>query len=878
MSADAMPVLARYLEMKRAHPDCLLFFRLGDFYELFFEDAERAAAALDITLTKRGKHEGVDVPMAGVPVHAADGYLARLIRQGFRVAVADQIEDPETARRRGNKGPLRRAVTRVVTPGTLTEDQLLDSRRHNHLAALAEVGGALALARVEVSTGDFAVGTVTVEGLAAALAALDPSELLLPDRLADRDDLGPALADWRARATPLPAVRFDSNAGRLRLEALHGVATLDGLGVFGRADHAAAGALIDYLDLTQQGRLPRLAPLRALAADATMRIDPATRRNLELTRTLAGERQGSLLAAVDLTVTGAGARTLAEWLANPLTDPAAIAERQDALAALVDRSGLRGELRDALRAMPDLERPLARLAVGRGGPRDLAALRDGLIQARAVALTLDQGLAAALAPIPMLDRLPAALREPGDLAEQLRAALADALPVLAREGGFIRPGHAPALDHQRELRDESRRLIADLQARYVAETGIASLKIRHNNLLGFFVEVPAAQTAKLGAGFRHRQTMAGAGRFGTDDLASLEQDVTRAADRALAMELDLFQALTDAVLAAAGAIANAARAAALVDVAAALAELAADRRWSRPTVDGSRMFRVVGGRHPVVEAALPEGPTAFVANDCELADGGRLWLLTGPNMAGKSTFLRQNALIAILAQAGAFVPATEAHVGVVDRLFSRVGAADDLARGRSTFMVEMVETAAILNQAGPNALVVLDEIGRGTATYDGLSIAWATVEHLHDRIGCRALFATHYHELTRLAGKLPHLACHTMTVREWRGEVRFLHRVAPGAADRSYGIHVARLAGLPRPVLARAEAVLRQLEAGGSARRAAVLDDLPLFEARAEPAPVPLAPSAVEEALAEADPDALTPRAALDLVYRLRALLASGKT
>lgn len=863
--------MAQYLELKRAYPDCLLFYRMGDFYELFFEDAGRAAAALDIQLTKRGKHLGEDIPMCGVPVHAAEAYLARLIRQGFRVAVCEQMEDPAEARKRGSKSPVRRAVVRIVTPGTLTEENLLDARRHNYLATLADAGGMLALAWFDLSTGDFAAQEIAPVTLGAALARIAPGELLLPERILNRPDLFEILDDHKADLTPLPNSRFDSENGRKRLEALYGVRDLAGFGAFGRAEVAAAGALVDYVALTQQGKLPDFAPLRRVGAGDVMEIDAATRRNLELTETLTGERTGSLLAAIDRTETGPGARLLAEHLAAPLTDSALIEARLDAVAFLVTAERLRQNLRETLRSCADMARAMARLGVGRGGPRDLAALRDTLSQTailRAMLREADFG-----APPPLIAAIERDLGEHPVFVDRLTRALATELPFLARDGGFIAPAYMVELDELRQLRDESRRLVAGLQARYAAETGVANLKIRHNNVLGYHIDVTPAQAAKLGQGFIHRQTLASSMRFATVELAELESKIASAAEKALALELKLFDDLVAEARIHAPEIARAAAALAALDVAASLAELAVAERYCRPRIDDSLSFAIRQGRHPVVEAALQRAAgQSFVANDCDLQDPQRLWLLTGPNMAGKSTFLRQNALIAILAQMGSFVPAASAHLGVVDRLFSRVGAADDLARGRSTFMVEMVETASILNQAGSRSLVILDEIGRGTATYDGLSIAWATVEHLHDVNRCRALFATHYHELTALAAKLDHLACHTMRVKEWQGEVVFLHEIAPGAADRSYGIHVAKLAGLPPAVIARAEAVLATLEKGepGSALTR-LAEDLPLFAAT-RPQAAPVAPSALEVLLAELRPDELTPREALDLLYKIKAV------
>ena len=876
-------MMAQYLEIKQAHPDCLLFYRMGDFYELFFEDAVEAAAALDITLTKRGQHEGEEIPMCGVPVHAHEAYLSRLIRKGFRVAVCEQMEDPAEARKRGYKAVVKRDVVRIVTPGTLTEDQLLDSRSNNYLAALVDVAGDLGLAWLDVSTGDFLVEPVEVERLAAALGRVEPSELLLPDRLLGRPDPATALAEWKERLVPLPAARFDSENARRRLETLFQVGTMAAFGDFGRAELAAAGALVDYLELTQKGRLPRLSPPRRVGAGGKsriMEIDAATRRNLELVRALDGGRRGSLLACIDRSVTGAGARLLAARLAAPLVDPEALDERLDAVAYLVQEANLRADLRAGLKASPDMERALSRLSLGRGGPRDLAAIRDGLNAAAGLhrALTDER-----FAPCPpALRNATAQLVGHDALLPELERALAEELPVAARDGGFVAGGYDPDLDELKGLRDESRQLIAALQAKYVDETGIASLKVKHNNVLGYFVEVSASNLAKMPSGadssFIHRQTLASATRYVTVELSELEKKIVSAADKALALELEIFGRLCNQILTNAEAVAATARALAEVDVAAALAELAAAEEWTRPQVEDSARFEIEGGRHPVVEAALKaEQAGPFVANDCSLTGDQRLWLITGPNMAGKSTFLRQNALIALLAQIGSFVPASKAVIGTVDRLFSRVGAADDLARGRSTFMVEMVETAAILNQAGPRALVILDEIGRGTATFDGLSIAWACVEHLHEVNRSRALFATHYHELTRLSATLSSLTCHAMRVKEWQGDVIFLHEVGPGAADRSYGIHVARLAGLPAAAVARAEAVLEKLEQGEQAGALSRLaDDLPLFSAAAAKAQAgqgPAEPSAVEERLAEIVPDELSPREALDLLYELRDLL-----
>ncbi|MFT3975104.1 MAG: DNA mismatch repair protein MutS [Amaricoccus sp.] len=875
-------MMAQYLEQKAQNPDALLFYRMGDFYEMFFADAEAASAALDIALTKRGQHLGQDIPMCGVPVHAAEGYLLQLIRKGFRVAVCEQMEDPAEARKRGSKSVVRREVVRLVTPGTLTEESLLEARRHNYLAAFAEVRGEGAFAWVDVSTGDLSVAPCPRVTLGPMLARLAPREVLVSE--AQEAELREMIAEAGAVATPMARASFESTGGEVRVKAVFKVGSLDGFGAFERAELAALGAIVDYLELTQRGRLPLLRPPVRESAGGLVQIDAATRRNLELTRSMAGGREGSLLGVIDRTVTGGGARLLEARLTGPSTDVGLIRARQAAVAQMVEDRALARDVRELLRPVPDLERALSRLALDRGGPRDLAAVRDALAQAERLRSVLPDDLP------PVLAAARAALGGHAALGGLLAAALVAEPPLLLRDGGFVAAGHDADLDETRRLRDEGRGVIGELQAEYVRRSGVGALKIKHNNVLGYFIETPAAHAERMLAPplaelFVHRQTMAGAIRFTTLALAEIETKILNAGGHALEIEKRIFEGLRQAVLAAAGPIGATAKALAEIDLAAGLADLAVAGDWVRPEVREDRAFRIVGGRHPVVEAALRRAGQSFVANDCSLgadglgADGAAarpVWLLTGPNMAGKSTFLRQNALIALLAQTGAFVPASEVEVGVVDQIFSRVGAADDLARGRSTFMVEMVETAAILNQAGPRALVILDEIGRGTATYDGLSIAWAVLEHLHDVNRCRALFATHYHELTALAAKLPGLRNATVAVREWQGEVVFLHEVIEGAADRSYGVQVAKLAGLPAAVVERARVVLEALETGERERGGkakALIDDLPLFAAASRPPAVATAPSAVEARLREVRPDELTPRAALDLVYALAGLL-----
>ncbi len=878
----ATPSMAQYLEIKAVNPDSLLFYRMGDFYELFFADAEIASRALGIVLTKRGRHGGEDIPMCGVPVVRADDYLQRLIGLGHRVAVCEQLEDPAEARKRGSKAVVRRDVVRLVTPGTVTEENLLDPSRASWLVTVArrrlpDDSWMYGLAAVDISTGRFTVTDTTEAGLPVELARLEPREIVLPEALHQDAALKPLWRDARAALTPLAREGFDPASAERRLKEHFGVATLDAFGQFSRSELAAAAMALAYVARTQLAARAPLLPPRRETTEAVMRIDAATRANLELTRTLSGERQGSLIQTIDRTLTPGGARLLGERLAAPLMDVEAIAARHDSVALFLAEPLLHERLRSELLRVPDIERAFGRLSLDRGGPRDLQALAAGLDAAARIAERL-----ADLRDLPS-EMAEAARRLAGvdrALATGLTAALADEVPLLARDGGFIREGHSADLDELRELQGDSRRIIAVLQGRYAAEIGVRTLRIKHNNVLGYFIEVAQAAGESLmqepwRGTFIHRQTMAGAMRFSTVELGELQDKIASAADRALRLELALFAALRGGVLAAGDGIHQVAAALALLDVSVALAELAANEGWSRPLIDASDALVITGGRHPVVEAALKASGQPFVANDCDLTaeGGGRITLLTGPNMAGKSTFLRQTALIVILAQMGGYVPAAAARIGLVDRLFSRVGAADDLARGRSTFMVEMVETAAILNQAGPRALVILDEIGRGTATFDGLSIAWSAIEHLHEVNRCRALFATHFHELTALAEKWPRISNATVRVTEWNGDVVFLHEVVPGAADRSYGIQVAKLAGLPPAVVERARLLLAELEKTEREKPVAtIVDDLPLFAApiRQATPTQPARPDPVREVLSGIDPDELTPKQALEALYALK--------
>jgi DNA mismatch repair protein MutS len=858
-SSGPTPMMAQYFALKAEASDCLLFYRMGDFFELFFDDAVAASGVLDIALTARGEHLGKPIPMCGVPVHAMEAYLARLIRAGHRVAIAEQTESPAAARARGGKSIVSRGIVRVVTAGTLTEETLLEARAANWLLALARSGDMIGYAAADISTGRFELGECDSAALDAELARLAASEVVH----GEGTDL-PGLARPRADFTAIE--------GETRLKKLFGVMTLDGFGGFSKVELAAVGGLIAYLDHAGKGALPFLEPPAKRRACDHMAIDAATRESLELVRTSAGARAGSLLDAVDRTVTGAGARMLAGDIAAPLMDSALINARLDLVDWFISHQSERESFRATLRALPDFARALGRIAAGRGGPRDLAQLRDGLNQA----WLLRERLGRIDDTPPLLVTLLPALEGHGALIDLLVRALVHSPPIDAAGGGFIAEGYDAALDELRVMSGDGKRAMAMLESRYRDQTGIAALKIKHNNVLGYHIEVSAKNGDALMApdsGFTHRQTLAGVVRFNAPELHELAVKVTQAGSHAIAAEAAHLEELVGEALVRSREIAATADALARLDVSAGLAERAVEGGWCRPRFAQEPCFDVEGGRHPVVEAALGRSGSRFVANDCALSPTSRLWLVTGPNMGGKSTFLRQNALIAVLAQSGSYVPAARARLGLVDRLFSRVGASDNLARGRSTFMVEMVETAAILAQATRQSFIILDEVGRGTSTYDGLAIAWAVVEAVHEVNQCRCLFATHYHELTRLAEKLPALSLHNVRAREYKGDLVLLHEVASGPADRSYGIAVARLAGLPPAVLARAKAVLGKLEAGRDATGglAAGLDDLPLFAASAKEAEADR--DALRDALGALDIDGLAPRDALEQLYALKKLL-----
>lgn len=859
------PTMQQFLAIKARHADCMLFYRMGDFYELFFEDAVQAAKILDIALTKRGKHNGEDIPMCGVPVHSHEYYLEKLIRAGVRIAICEQLEDPSEAKKRGYKAIIQRDVVRIVTPGTITEESLLDARQANYLAALVKSSvNDYVIAWLDISTGEFNVASANKQTVSMQLSRINARELLISEGLTAADEI----KDFRPIFAPLADNLFDSRRGERILKETYNLASLEIFGEFSSQEFSACGALLDYIKLTQKEKLPRLDAPRREITGGHLLIDAASQRNLEIMQTLAGKRKGSLFSVVDETITSAGARLLCIQLSAPLTDIKKINERLDNVQLFTEKNDLRNTVRAYLKECPDIERALSRLCLNRGGPRDALVIAAGLGAAQSVRVALET--ISREIPENMYEMLPV-LGGHETLCENIKGILKPDCPLLARDGNFVKHGYSAALDELRNLRDESQKLILALQQSYIEMTGISTLKIRFNNMLGYFVEITQAHQNKITNDFIHRQTLANNLRYSTVELSGLERKISEAAANALKLEQEIFAKLLDMILEFNARIVATARELAQIDVSTSLAHLAISNNYIRPQLENSLAFDIKGGRHPVVEASLKDGNISFIGNSCNLEDAQRLWLLTGPNMAGKSTFLRQNALIAILAQAGSFVPAESVKIGVVDRLFSRVGAADDLARGHSTFMVEMVETATILHQATSRSLVILDEIGRGTATFDGLSIAWAVVEHLHNSIKCRGLFATHYHELTELTSSLNSLSCHNMKVKEWKGELIFLHEVASGAADRSYGIHVARLAGLPATVLTRAADILHQLEKE-QRNTPRLADSLPLFSYE-QPRQIPQHISELVQEMDDISPDNLSPREALDLLYKLKSKL-----
>ena len=846
-------MMQQYLKIKGEHPSVLVFYRMGDFYELFYDDARRAAKLLDITLTTRGQSGGEPVVMAGVPVATLDTYLARLVRQGLSVAICEQVGEVGKG-----KGPVERAVVRIVTPGTVTEDSLLEARRDTLVAALATRGATHGLAWLDLASGRFAVTLLPDDlSLAAELERLAPAELLIAEG---------ARPPPRGSATPRAPWHFEAATAERLLTRQFGVADLAGfgLGVGHEPAISAAGALLQYVQETQRTALEHVFALALERREDALLIDAATRRNLELTTSLAGRSEGTLIHVLDQTQTAMGARELRRWLARPLQDDATVRARQAAVAALIDAHGA---VRDALRPVPDLERVLARVALGSARPRDLVQLRTALGALPALAATIED------IDTPLISTARAALGDHRELHDTLTRAIADAPPLNVRDGGVIRDGHDAELDELRALGSNTEAFLADLELAERERTGLSSLRIAYNRVSGFYIELNRSQADNVPAHYVRRQTVKNAERFLTPELKAFEDRVLGARDRALLREKVLFEQLVQLARADLAALQASARAVATIDVLANLAERARELKWVQPELTDERCLRIVGGRHPVVEATID---TPFVPNDVLLDGQTAMLVITGPNMGGKSTYMRQTALIVILARIGSFVPADSATIGPIDRIHTRIGAGDDLAGGRSTFMVEMSETALILNTATDRSLVLMDEIGRGTSTFDGLSLAWAAARHMAGVVRAFTLFATHYFELTSIAEEIPGVANVHLDATEHGEELVFLHAVRPGPASQSYGLQVARLAGVPRPVLTAARRYLADLESRSlAARQAGPQAQLALGAPAPDPVLLPPALGAVIEALEELDPDALSPRAAQDALYRLKGLLST---
>jgi DNA mismatch repair protein MutS len=847
------PVMQQYLAIKAEHPDTLLFYRMGDFYELFFDDARRASELLDITLTARGKSGDHPIPMAGVPVHAIDGYLARLVRQGESAAICEQIGDPAAS-----KGPVERKVVRVVTPGTLTEEALLDDRRDNLLVALCGRAENFGIAALDLSSGRFTLLEVAGrDALKSELARLDPAELLLPD-----DDDPPVTGVVGAALRRLPPWHFDPAAARRALCAQFGTRDLAGFGCEEQElAVGAAGSLLQYVRETQRAALPHLRGLALERHDDTLVLDAASRRNLEIDRNLGGRDGQTLVAVFDCSVTAMGGRCLRRWLQRPLRDQATLRQRHQAIEGLLE-TGLHGGLREVLRGSADVERILSRVALRSARPRDLVGLRDALGRLPALQLGLE-GLTA-----PLLDAIAGALVEQPAIHGLLERALVEQPPVVLRDGGVIAGGYDAELDELRGLSRNADGYLADLEARERARTGVATLKVSYNRVHGYYIELGRSHADKVPADYQRRQTLKNAERYITPELKGFEDRVLSARERALARERLLYDGLLDAVAARLAPLQATAGALAELDVLATLAERAEALDLCCPALVTTPGLRIVGGRHPVVEAVQEE---PFVANDLALDDGRRMLVITGPNMGGKSTYMRQVALIALLAHAGSFVPAASAEIGPLDRIFTRIGASDDLAGGRSTFMVEMTETANILNNATDRSLVLMDEVGRGTSTFDGLSLAWASAERLARDVRAFTLFATHYFELTTLAEEIDVVANVHLDAVEHGERIVFLHAVRDGPANQSYGLQVAALAGVPRAVIDAARRRLTELEARGHAQVEALPDpavrQMGLFES---------VDDRLHRALAQLDPDALAPREALAALYELKRLAEGG--
>ncbi len=806
------PMMSQFLKIKSQYTDALLFYRMGDFYELFFKDAEIAAAALNITLTKRGKHNGQDIPMCGVPFHSSENYLLNLIRKGHKVAVCEQLEKPEEAKKRGYKAVVKRDVVRLITPGTLTEERLLTDTQNNFLLACKKIESQYGVAWTDISTGEFYCSSVNENSLLSLINRILPSEIVISEDI--QEIINKFHFNTDVVISPLPPQNFDAKIGQRRLESFFNIKSLEVFGDFKKSEIGAMSGLLSYLEITQCTKKFPLTPPIKEAETKYLKIDASSRQSLEITKALNGQTNGSLLGSINQTVTSGGARLLQERLNCPSTSVKEIIKRQDLVSFFVLNHSIMTKCRDILKQTPDMQRSLSRLGLDRGTAKDLGTIRNCL-------RTIDkiQSLMTDCEIPVLLEAFVKRLEGFDELLQSLTSALIENSSATEKGEYIICSEYDESLKEFRRLKHEAQDLIFDLQARYVNITNINSLKIKYNNVLGYFVETPISYSTKMSSDsfsetFIHRQTTTNCIRFSTIELSNMASNILNAQERTEEIEQNILRQLKDSIIIKSRELNSAAIALSEFDFYSSLSFQSISAEWNKPIVDNSKTFNITAGRHPVIELVLRNnGSDNFVSNDCNLSPNCKsMMLLTGPNMAGKSTYLRQNALITILAQIGSYVPAKEAHIGVVDQIFSRVGASDDLSKGNSTFMVEMIETASILKNATASTLIIMDEIGRGTSTYDGLSIAWASLEYIHNEIKCRTLFATHYHELTKLQNEMPNIKNATIAIREWNEEVIFLHQVKFGTAIRSYGIQVAKLAGLPNTVTERATAILKALE------------------------------------------------------------------
>lgn len=868
MSKSETPMMQQYKAIKEDCKDCLLLYRLGDFYELFYEDAKIAAKVLEITLTRRGKDGALEVPMCGVPFHAAENYIAKLVNAGFKVAICEQTETPIDAKKRGYKAIVNREIIRILTPGTLIEENLLNPKHSNYLLAISFFEN-YAISWVDITSGEFFTKNITLTELSAELTRLCPSEILISDTLYNKDNnLNKLLEEVRNKLTIQPANIFDSSRGVNSLLKYFDISSLDSYGVFSKAQLIASGALTEYLQITHRADLPLLNSLKIADSSNIMLLDAATKRNLEITTTLNGSYQGSLLYHIDQTVTSGGARMLEHFVANILTDADIINERLNKVEFFYERKELRENIRKELEQVNDLERSISRIVMNRGGPRDLIIIKNTLINSHNILEIIYDHCNSELDLFRELGINFEKLENFENLERELSDALLDTNVNLARDGGFIKPTFNPRLTEIYNLKLNGKDLINNLRDQYRVLSSISNLKIEENNVIGFYIEVATSQAPKLDSNiFLHRQTLSNVARFSTIELKQLENDLVNANELYLRFEIEIYEELVNKIVTNAHKLKELAKTLAELDLFISLAKIADEKKYTKPIVDNSNDFIIKCGRHPVIENYVQD----FAVNDCNLSNNENLWLITGPNMAGKSTYLRQNALITILAQIGSFVPANFAHIGVVDRIFSRIGAADDLAKGHSTFMIEMIEAATIMNQATKSSFIILDEIGRGTATYDGLAIAWSILEYIHNKIKAKTIFATHYHELTNLATNLSGLRCYTIKVEEWKGKIIFMHQVIPGKANRSYGVYVAKLAGIPNLIIKRANEILELFENSQETRNLFLQESkMPLFSFYAEKKEEQ---RSIEQKINELVLEEITPKQALEILYELKKLV-----